>query len=224
MTDTTNFDTANIEIEPDKEQRVGKKKKTITPVSAKPKRFGKVEMPFVILGIGLFVFLTVYVGFSIMSGGGETSGVKTDALGTRLSNLEARISQLHAADGSFAENTADMTDITKRLDRLEATVSLKLNVMEKKIAELSASSQAVSQNIVTHSPKPTAKTAPPAQPKQTKKAPATPAKPVYHTIRKGETFYSISRKYGLTVEKLQQMNNLKKGETIYPGQKLLVKK
>ena len=223
MTDATNFDTANIEIKPDSDQKVSKKK-NITPVSAKPKRFGKVEMPFIILGVGLCVFLAVYVGFSVMSGKEGKSGVNADALGIRLSNLEARLSQLQAADTSLTDDTADLTDILQRLDRLEATVSLKLNIMEKKIAELSVPSQTESKPKIAIAPKKATKTAPAPQPQKAAKATVATAKPVYHTIRKGETFYSISKKYGLTVEKLQQMNNLKKGDTIYPGQKLLVKK
>jgi LysM repeat protein len=34
--------------------------------------------------------------------------------------------------------------------------------------------------------------------------------------------YGIAQEYGLTVEELRQLNNLTKGQVIYPGQKLLV--
>ncbi|MEL7160721.1 MAG: LysM peptidoglycan-binding domain-containing protein, partial [Bacteroidota bacterium] len=44
----------------------------------------------------------------------------------------------------------------------------------------------------------------------------------YHSVVKGETLYAISRKYGLTVPQLQQLNGLR-GTTISVGQQLRVK-
>jgi LysM repeat protein len=44
----------------------------------------------------------------------------------------------------------------------------------------------------------------------------------YHKVGRGDTLYSISRKYGLSVEKIRQFNNLSDNKPIQPGQKLLV--
>jgi len=44
----------------------------------------------------------------------------------------------------------------------------------------------------------------------------------YHTIKAGETLYSISRRYALTVEKIQMLNKLEDKSLIYPGQNLLL--
>ncbi|MEO0733650.1 MAG: glucosaminidase domain-containing protein, partial [Bacteroidota bacterium] len=46
--------------------------------------------------------------------------------------------------------------------------------------------------------------------------------PQYHSVVKGETLYAISRRYGLTVAQLQQLNGLT-GTTISVGQRLRVK-
>ncbi len=43
-----------------------------------------------------------------------------------------------------------------------------------------------------------------------------------HTVKKGETLYSISRKYKITVQQLKKSNNLS-GNTISIGQKLIIK-
>lgn len=57
------------------------------------------------------------------------------------------------------------------------------------------------------------------------KEPAKPAKqtarPKIHRVEKGETLYSISRRYGLTVEQLQKANNLNSTK-IGLGQKLTI--
>ncbi|MBI1224395.1 MAG: LysM peptidoglycan-binding domain-containing protein [Bacteroidetes bacterium] len=49
-----------------------------------------------------------------------------------------------------------------------------------------------------------------------------PAGAVYHTVEKGDTLYNISRRYGLSVDTLKQLNNLT-DNTISIGQKLRVK-
>ena len=45
----------------------------------------------------------------------------------------------------------------------------------------------------------------------------------YYTVKKGDTLYSISRKYGIPVELLKQLNNLE-DNTISIGQELLINK
>ncbi len=44
----------------------------------------------------------------------------------------------------------------------------------------------------------------------------------YHIVKPGESLYQIGPRYGLTVIKLRQLNKLVDGDTIYPGQKLVV--
>ena len=65
----------------------------------------------------------------------------------------------------------------------------------------------------------------PAKPTTTVKP--TPAKPAatnaqYHTVAQSETLWAISRKYGLTVDKLKELNGLT-DNIIKPGQQLRVK-
>ena len=43
----------------------------------------------------------------------------------------------------------------------------------------------------------------------------------YYTVKKGDSLYKISKKFGLTVTQLKKMNNLKTA-TLHPGQKLVV--
>lgn len=44
----------------------------------------------------------------------------------------------------------------------------------------------------------------------------------YHKVILGETLYSISKKYGLSVDEIRMLNNLKQNQPIQPGQKLMV--
>ena len=46
---------------------------------------------------------------------------------------------------------------------------------------------------------------------------------IYHTIAKGEGLYGIARKYGTTVEKILQWNNISNPDKIAAGQKLKIR-
>ena len=50
------------------------------------------------------------------------------------------------------------------------------------------------------------------------------AKARYHRVRAGETLYGISRRYGSKIEELRRLNQLPKEATIYPDQKLLIRR
>ena len=43
-----------------------------------------------------------------------------------------------------------------------------------------------------------------------------------HTVEKGETFYSISRKYGITLDEIYELNQLSASSVLKVGQKLVV--
>ena len=44
----------------------------------------------------------------------------------------------------------------------------------------------------------------------------------YHNVVRGDTLFSISKKYGLSVDEIRRLNNLNKNQPIQPGQKLMV--
>ena len=44
-----------------------------------------------------------------------------------------------------------------------------------------------------------------------------------HIVKKGDTLYNISRRYGMTVDSLRKLNRLPESSTLQIGQKLLVK-
>ena len=46
----------------------------------------------------------------------------------------------------------------------------------------------------------------------------------YHTVTRGETLYSLSRKYKVSVAELCRLNNLKDNQNIQTGQRLLIPK
>ena len=49
------------------------------------------------------------------------------------------------------------------------------------------------------------------------------AQTVYHTVKSGETLWKITTQYNVSVDTIKSLNNMK-NDTIYPGQKLIIKK
>ncbi len=59
--------------------------------------------------------------------------------------------------------------------------------------------------------------------KTDKPAQKTPTEPrIVHIVQKGETLWSISKKYGVTVKEIQQKNNLTEGSPLQTGKKLYI--
>ena len=50
---------------------------------------------------------------------------------------------------------------------------------------------------------------------------STSAKPVYHIVKKGETLYSLAKRYGVNISKLRELNNLT-NRSLVPGQRIIV--
>jgi N-acetylmuramoyl-L-alanine amidase len=46
---------------------------------------------------------------------------------------------------------------------------------------------------------------------------------VYHTVVKGDTLWALTKKYGVTLQRIIELNNIKDANLIYPGQKLRMK-
>lgn len=74
---------------------------------------------------------------------------------------------------------------------------------------------------VDNTPSPVVTTPVPDRPVEPEPIPDTPST-VYHQVAKGDTLWNISQRYGLTVDKLKQLNGLS-NNTISIGQELRVK-
>jgi LysM repeat protein len=75
--------------------------------------------------------------------------------------------------------------------------------------------------VTTPTPTPTG-TPPTATPTPTPTATQQPGQTVVYVVQRGDTMYSIARRFGTTVEAIAQINNISNPSRIFAGQKLLI--
>lgn len=193
------------------------------------KIFSRSETPFIIIGALLILCILTFLSLSRKD--------KADEIGPRLALIEERLVQLEAQTAKIPEINGAMEKLgnqvavteryADRFEQIEASITMMTDKMARDLAELK---KAASRPVVKKAGSPPApvraeKRSAPAEkrPASVEKRPAAASKPVYHVVGAGETLYSISRRYHMTVDALRRLNNLPENKAIQTGQKLMVK-
>jgi LysM repeat protein len=158
--------------------------------------FGKSISLLILLGILLVLIFAGGILYSLSNRptDGEASSLqsKVTALEEKIAGLEKQLADLQGKISTSGPDPA----LLQRVDALAQNVEA-LKKQKKPKAESKA------------------KPFPPSKP-------AVSTEKQYHTVQKGETLYRISKKYGVSVEKLQKLNDLSADQPLRIGQKLLV--
>jgi len=162
-------------------------------------------IPFSWFGIGALIFIILSI---LVLGGTLGRVVGFENRLKIMKNKSVRFQDIDDKLTPILEQAQALEQLKDRFDRLEASMTLRmdhvvkgLNNLQKKIAQVRTKKTEVVK------PAKVAK-------KTTKKR--------YYTVRRGDTLYKISRRYGLTVKKIRILNKLSDKAVIHPGQKLLV--
>ena len=174
-------------------------------------KLSKVQVLFVLLALAIVALVAALLVLLLNGGGNTTAPQRISALEQRLQKYEERLDKFEA----IWEQAKSFEKFKDRFDRSEASTSLRMDHLTMSLESLQK------QLNEAHSPK----VAPHANDSNvTPAVTPAPSKTQYHQVEAGDTFYSISKKYGLTVEELLQMNQMKPDSVILPGQKLMVHK
>jgi LysM repeat protein len=153
-----------------------------------------------ILGIVIVVILLAV----FFRGGQRPATEDINAIEQRIDYLNARVDRLEA--------------IAKKMISIEG----QFKTLEQSMSKLEASGKSLGQRLDTLAQK--TESMPKATPvaKKAEPPPASQPKGEYHEVRRGDTLYQIGKKYGISVNRLRELNNLEQNQAIYPGQKLSV--
>lgn len=169
------------------------------------------------IGILAFLVLVLLIGSSINE---PVDEARINALEQKIERLEKQLAKVDGVDEKVTriwEQAKSFETFKTRFDRSEASMSLR---MDHLAMSLDALQKKTNENMLKLGKLEKASVAPvaaPSPPPTKKKASAKK-----HTVAAGDTLYSISRRYNLTVDQLRSKNKLPKNAVIHVGQTLVV--
>jgi len=203
----------------------------------------KNEFTLIIAGALVVTIIVFFVFF-------KSSGPKTENLPGLSSNtgatgsfaeLEKRIDIIESALknpenqgsnllGTAPAPSAELAPLQQKVQRIETSASVKFDSLTERMGKMEKQIRLLNQKLRAL-PAKVKVSAPATSPQKTankkivKKPTTTTGKKasIFHTIRKGETLWSISKKYNTSVANLRKLNNMSEKGTIYPGTNILVR-
>ncbi len=156
----------------------------------------------------------------------EPSASSSPELVNRIEKMEQTLQTIEKSTSpegmGTAKERAGVNPLEERVARLETAFSVKMESMiermgkiEKHIAQLTAKQDAL--------PDTSGSTPEPVAVPEKKTVKKEKKDPIFHTVQKGETLFSISRKYKTSVETLKKLNNMSSDTPIFPGNNILVR-
>jgi LysM repeat protein len=174
--------------------------------SKSPKRF------LLIAGGGLIALFFVLAVFSFFFGRGPGGTGEQDLIRNKVTKMEGEVMRLKAMEERVINLEKNLALQSVPGTGAEGALAEKLETLSKRVEALEKKSASVEK-------------APAAAVKEKpKKEAVASAKKRYHEVKKGETLYQISKKYGISLTELRSLNNLNPEQSIQPGQKLQVSK
>jgi len=160
-----------------------------------------------ILGVGIVIVVLMVI--LVFRGGDNVSKEEFKSLGSRLDQIERRLASYEAAEkkiSSFESQFQTISQSLARVDGADKTLRERMDRLALQVEKLAT----------PPGPAPKATTPPP------QKTPPPKSTSRYHEVAPGETLFQIAGKYSVSVEDLRRLNKIKPGQTLQPGQKLLV--
>jgi len=162
----------------------------------------------------------------------DTAGVSFMELEKRIGDIESVLETLRAqGPGTLGATTpAEMGPLQQKVQRLETSASVRFDSLIERMGKVEKQIRSLNQKLRTQPATvkaPAAVKSPQKTPskKIVKKSTKTPVEKaaIFHTIQKGETLWSIAKKYKTSVANLRKLNNMSSDATIYPGTNILVR-
>lgn len=169
------------------------------------------------LGIAVILFLILELGSMINDRADQS---RINALEQKIERLEQKMQKVDGVDEKVTriwEQAKSFETFKTRFDRSEASMSLRMDHLAMSLDALQKKSNETIQKL--------GKLEKATTRQQVIKRQAVAKKrvtPKTHTVVAGDTLYSISRKYNLSLDKIRSINNLPKGAVIHVGQVLVV--
>jgi LysM repeat protein len=170
----------------------------------------KSQRKILVLWAGVILLLIVII--ALLFGGGKEMGTeKSTSIRASLDQIEERLQRLEGMYEKIARLEKEEQGLQQsiaRTDRSRQSLTERLDRLFQEVETLRKQQTPVAAKIEAQS--------------AVKEKGGPEVKRQYHVVRAGDSLYGIARKYGVSVDDLRRLNNLRPKQVIYPGQKLLV--
>lgn len=166
-----------------------------------------------IIWVPAVVIILILLYIFLPTGQDNPGAAQLKGLEARLEQVEKRMLKLEGVGErvlNLEKSLKDNKTLEKKLERLQASIANRLDQVDKELLQLRKEVQTKPAKA-------------PVAPSTNQQKSEAPPKTIQHVVKKGDTLYSISRTYGLTVDRLRTINKLDKNSVIFVGQKLTVK-
>jgi LysM repeat protein len=152
--------------------------------------------------IFIVVIVVLILVIVLMRSGKSRSDEQINSVMAEMANLKNKLSELDAKVSTIQESASE-------LEKSDATYSDHIDTLNKRLTEIE------NKNVVLEAKAQSSV-------KKVEKAAIIKTKKSSYEVKRGDTLYSVAKKHGISVEKLQSLNGLGKNQSISPGQKLLI--
>jgi LysM repeat protein len=186
------------------------------------------RLPLMIILAGIIFLVALF--FLVNPRPPETVQADTDVIDTRLALLEQQTNEIDglrekikSLDARLQQEGLSAMEVDRLTDAIQANAGA-ISQLGQKISQLEAEIQkTVEQLKALPAAGASARPATAAATSTASPAAAQSGKGhVYHSVQKGDTLYQLSVKYGVSVPRIQELNNMGKKTDIFPGTRLVV--
>jgi uncharacterized coiled-coil protein SlyX len=177
-----------------------------------------------LIGGAIVLVIIIIVAF-LSSRGSDLSTADFKALMKRVDRIEARLTgmegieermtaALQAQKNTLSESVTATAGTGGTMAQQLALLTRKVELLQQKMGSVAEKAQTGRTGAAVEKA--------PANKTGAGRRVQQPNEAQYHVVARGENLYRIAMKYGLTVDKLRDINKMTPSQSIYPGQKLLV--
>ncbi len=184
----------------------------------RPNTMERINLPIIIGSAGVLIIIL----FLLLASGNKKPAKNTEKLAAHIKTLETRLDALEAKEAEKAERIRNLENAVNEFNNTFEQLKALPNEMEnllKKIEYINKRQGNLEKKVAGVRPR---RRSPPKTTHQKTSQKTSTAK--YHLVQPGETLFSISQRYGLTLDQLRRINNLSPEMVIQPGQRLKVSK
>ncbi len=196
----------------------------------------KSEISLIFLGASIITLIVFFIFFRPSVNNNPANSQKTasiQALEKRITEIEkfinANKARILSGSSVTTQNNPPIASYQARVKRVEAALSVKFDALTERLNTIDRKIKILSRQINRRAK--TNKAVIKKKIRQIKAVKRIPLKKIkikkqrsiFHTVKKGDTLYSISKKYKITINKLRKLNKLSKKSIIYTGDTLLIK-